>query len=124
MNAILLRHGIRYPKDTGWTKEHGLWLHRQHFEEPALQFTYEADVEHGELLAGHLKRIDNQVTATAATCRYGPVIDALMCLPGIRVTTAFGLAVEIRDWTRSTGSSIGSYLGLTRGRSNSHRSAS
>ncbi|MBE4720460.1 transposase [Pseudarthrobacter sp. AB1] len=39
LNAILLRHGIRYPKETRWTKEHSLWLHRQRFEEPALQFT-------------------------------------------------------------------------------------
>ena len=72
----------------------------------------EADVEQAELLAGHLKRIDKQVAATAAVCRYGPVIEALMCLRGIRVTTGFGLAVEIGDWTRFTGSSIGSYLGL------------
>ncbi|WP_223945451.1 transposase [Arthrobacter sp. StoSoilB20] len=35
-----------------------------------------------------------------------------MCLRGIRTTTAFGLAVEIGDWTRFTGKSIGSYLGL------------
>ncbi len=112
VNAILLRHGIRYPNDTRWTKEHGLWLHRQRFQEPALQFTYEADVEQAELLAGHLKRIDKQVAVTAAACRYTPVIEALMCLRGIRVTTAFGLAVEIGDWTRFTGSSIGSYLGL------------
>ncbi|WP_139184525.1 transposase [Arthrobacter sp. ok909] len=40
------------------------------------------------------------------------MIDALMCLRGIQLTTAFGLAVEIGDWTRFTGSSIGSYLGL------------
>jgi hypothetical protein len=33
VNAILLRHGIRYPKDTRWTKEHRLWLHRQRFDE-------------------------------------------------------------------------------------------
>jgi transposase len=112
VNAILLRHGIRYPKETRWTREHSLWLHRQHFDEPALQFTYEADVERAELLAGHLARIDRQVAATAATCRYAPVIDALMCLRGIQVTTAFGLAVEIGDWSRFTGSSIGSYLGL------------
>lgn len=38
--------------------------------------------------------------SAAALCRYGPVIDALMCLRGIQVTTAFGLAVEIGDWTR------------------------
>jgi transposase len=112
VNAILLRHGTRYPKETRWTKEHGLWLHRQRFDEPALQFTFEADVEQAELLAGHLKRIDKQVAATAPACRYGPVIDALMCLRGTRITTGFGLAVEIGDWTRFTDSSIGSYLGL------------
>lgn len=28
------------------------------------------------------------------------------------MTTGFGLAVEVGDWTRFTGSSIGSYLGL------------
>lgn len=112
VNAILLRHGIRYPKETRWTKEHRLWLHRQRFEEPALQFTYEAGVEQAELLAAHLARIDKQVAATAAACSYGPVIEALMCLRGIQMTTAFGLAVEIGDWTRFTGSTIGSYLGL------------
>ena len=40
------------------------------------------------------------------------MIDALMCLRGIQVTTGFGLAVEIGDWTRFTGATIGSYLGL------------
>jgi transposase len=112
VNAILLRHGFRYPQETRWTREHGLWLHRQHFQEPALQFTYEADVEQAELLAEHLKRIDKQMTVVAATCSYASVINALMCLRGIKMTTAFGLAVEIGDWTRFTGSSIGSYLGL------------
>ena len=112
MNSILLRHGIRYPKDTRWTQEHRRWLRRQHFDEPALQFTYDADVEQAELLAIHLARIDKQATATAPACRYGTVIDALMCLRGIQLTTAFRLAGEIGDWTRFTGSSIGSYPGL------------
>src|SRR6476620_11007226 len=95
VNAILLRHGLRYPKDTRWTQEHRLWLHQQRFDEPALQFTYDADVEQAELLAAHLKRIDQQVAATAAACPYTAVINALMCLRGIQLTTAFGLAVEI-----------------------------
>lgn len=112
VNAILLRHGVRYPKDTKWTQEHSTWLHRQHFDAPALEFTYQADVEQVELLAGQLGRIDRQVAATARDCEYAPVIDALMCLRGIQVTTGFGLAVEIGDWTRFTGASIGSYLGL------------
>lgn len=52
VNAILLRHGTRYPKEIRWTKEHGLWLHRQRFDEPALQFTFEAEVEQAEMLPG------------------------------------------------------------------------
>lgn len=112
VNAILLRHGIRYPKETKWTQEHRAWLHRQHFESPVLQFTYETDVEQAELLAEHLKRIDQRVAAIAKDCEYTPVINALMCLRGIQITTAFGLAVEIGDWTRFTGANIGSYLGL------------
>ncbi|BAS08713.1 transposase [Arthrobacter sp. Hiyo4] len=44
--------------------------------------------------------------------QYTPVIDALMCLRGIEVMTGFGLALEIGDWTRFTGATIGSYVGL------------
>lgn len=112
VNSILLRHGIRYPEPTKWTQAHQAWLHRQHFDSPVLQFTYDADVELAELLAAHLKRVDKEVAAVAKDCQYAPVIEALKCLRGIEVTTAFGLAVEIGDWTRFTGSSIGSYLGL------------
>lgn len=36
-----------------------------------------------------------------------------MCLRGIQVTTAFGLAAEIGDFTRFTGATFASYVGLT-----------
>lgn len=36
----------------------------------------------------------------------------LGCLPGVATLTAFGLAVEIGDWHRLTGRSIGAYVGL------------
>ena len=112
VNAILLRHGMRYLDGTKWTRDHLAWLHRQRFDAPILQFTYEADVEQAELLAAHLKRIDQRVALVARDCEYADVINALMCLRGIQVTTGFGLAVEIGDWTRFTGATIGSYLGL------------
>lgn len=112
LNSLLLRHGIRYVDGTKWTLAHQGWLHRQHFDAPLLQFTYEAYLEESELLAAHLKRIDKQVAAAAKDCQYTPVIDALMCLRGIEITTGFGLAAEIGDWTRFTGANIGSYLGL------------
>lgn len=112
VNAILLRHGIRYPKDTKWTMEHHRWLHRQRFDSEVLQFSYETELEHEELLAAHLKRIDQRLAQIAKNCQYTPVIEALMCLRGIEVTTGFGLAVEVGDWTRFSGATIASYLGL------------
>ena len=36
----------------------------------------------------------------------------MSCLRGISTLTAFGLAVEVGDWTRFTGDSIGAFLGL------------
>jgi transposase len=37
----------------------------------------------------------------------------LCCLRGISTLTGFALAVEIGDWDRFTGASLGAYLGLT-----------
>ena len=36
----------------------------------------------------------------------------MCCLRGVSTLTGFGLAVEIGDWHRFTGGSIGAYLGL------------
>ena len=43
---------------------------------------------------------------------YTPVVRRLGCLRGVSTLTGFGLAVEIGDWHRFTGSTIGAYLGL------------
>lgn len=40
------------------------------------------------------------------------MVRSLECLRGISTLTAFGLAVEIGDWERFSGSTIGAYLGL------------
>ena len=40
------------------------------------------------------------------------MVQRLACLRGVSTLTAFALAVEIGDWTRFTGDSIGSFIGL------------
>src|ERR1039458_1914348 len=64
----------------------------------------------------------NQVTTLNS--EYTPVVHRLGCLRGIATLTAFGLAVEIGDWDRLTGSSIGAYLGLVPTESSSGQSRS
>lgn len=57
-------------------------------------------------------RLDHAIGDLAYNSQYTPVVRNLECLRGISSLTAFGLAVEIGDWERFTGRSIGAYLGL------------
>jgi len=58
-------------------------------------------------------RLDTAIAAMAADSQFTPVVDRLGCLGAVSTLTAFGLAVEIGDWQRLTGSTIGAYLGMT-----------
>ena len=57
-------------------------------------------------------RLDAAIEAMAADSSYTPLVRRLCCLRGISTLTGFGLAVEIGDWHRFTGSSIGAFSGL------------
>jgi hypothetical protein len=57
-------------------------------------------------------RLDKAITEMAHEPEWAPVVTRLQCLRGASTLTAFALAVEIGDWERFTGSSIGAYLGL------------
>jgi transposase len=57
-------------------------------------------------------RLDAAIEQMASDSEFTPVVQRLACLRGISTLTAFGLAVEIGDWHRFTGSSIGAYVGL------------
>jgi transposase len=57
-------------------------------------------------------RLDKAITEMAHEPEWAPVVTRLPCLRGVSTLTAFALAVEIGDWERFTGSSIGAYLGL------------
>jgi len=48
----------------------------------------------------------------AADSEFTAVTRRLCCLRGISTLTGFALAVEIGDWQRLSGATIGSYLGL------------
>lgn len=94
VSKLLLRHGLVSSGGHAWTDAHHTWLHRQHFEDPALQAAHEATLETAELTLDRRNRLDARITELAAADRYAPVVRALMCLRGISVLTAFGLAME------------------------------
>jgi transposase len=56
--------------------------------------------------------LDKAITEMAGDGEYTALVRRLGCLRGVSTLTAFGLAVEVGDWHRFTGATIGAYLGL------------
>ena len=85
---------------------------RTRFDTPGLQLAYDTAFDTMLATVDRRDRLDTAIGAMAADSAYTPVVTRLGCLRGVSTLTAFGLAVEIGDWQRLTGRSIGAYLGL------------
>jgi transposase len=111
-SKLLLRQGIVWSGGTAWTGAHHSWLGRQHFDLPGLQAAYDTTLETVLLAQSRRDRLDKAIDQMAHQAQWWPMVSRLQCLRGISTLTAFGLAVEVGDWTRFTGSTIGAFLGL------------
>lgn len=108
LSKLLLRYGLVFA-GAAWTQGHGRWLVSigRELDQPGLRVAF--DEAHGAVLAVQARRdrLDAAIGELAATPAWAPVVARLGCLRGIGVLTAFGLAVEIGDWQRFTGATIG-----------------
>ena len=112
LSKMLLRHGRVYERHA-WTLAHDAWLARQRLDEPAAQAAL-VDYDDAALQARLRRdRLDAAIADLAGRPDLAPVVRRLSCLRGVSTLTAVGLAVEIGDWHRLSGASIGAYLGLT-----------
>jgi len=112
LSKLLLRQGIVYSGGKAWTGGHEVWLRRQRFDAPATAMAFESDFEAVLAVRARRDRLDAAITALAADSEFTPVVHRLGCLRGVSTLTAFALAVEIGDWHRFTGNTIGSFVGL------------
>jgi transposase len=112
LSKLLLRHGIVYYDGRAWTGRHDVWLRRQRFDHAATQLAFESDYEAVMATSARRDRLDAAIAAIAADSEFTAVVRRLGCLRGVSTLTGFGLAVEIGDWTRFTGNTIGSFVGL------------
>ena len=112
LSKLLLRHGLVYESGRAWTGVHDAWLRRQRLEQPGARAAF--DDYYGAVLAAGLRRdgLDEQIRVLASEPRWAPAVGRLSCLRGVGTLTAFALCVEIGDWRRLSGASIGAYLGL------------
>ena len=112
LSKLLLRQGIVYTDGKAWTQAHDRWLGRQRFDLAGTRAAFDDAYETVVLADARRDRLDDKITAMARDCEFTPLARRLACLRGISTLTSFALAVEIGDWDRFTGASIGAYLGL------------
>lgn len=113
LSKLLLRHGHVYYDGRAWTGAHDAWMRQIVFDRPGTAAAFDADYDAVQLTLARRDRLDAQIAAMAADSEFSALTARLCCLRGVSTLTGFALAVEIGDWTRFTGASIGAYLGLT-----------
>lgn len=112
VSKLLLRQGIVYHGGEAWTGKHEQWLRKQQFGNAGQQAAFDAAFDAMLGTVDRRDRLDHAIAEMAADSQFTGVTERLQCLRGISTLTAFGLAVEIGDWTRFTGRTIGAYVGL------------
>ena len=112
LSKLLLRQGLVWDS-TAWTAAHEVWLRSHHFTRRGVQLAFDEALDTVFTVHARRDRLDAAITEMAASdpALAGPV-GRLCCLRGVSTLTAAGLCVEVADWQRFTGATIGSYLGL------------
>jgi transposase len=116
LSKLLLRYGIVYYDGHAWTGSHDVWLRHQALPQlasPTTRLTFDAYYEAVLSVRARRDRLDAAIEQMAAESEFTPLVRRLGCLRGIGTLTGFALAVEIGDWHRFTGNTIGSFVGLT-----------
>jgi transposase len=111
LSKLLLRHGLVWDQ-SAWTGAHDAWLRSLRFDRTGVRLAFDEAYETVLVTHARRDRLDRAIETMAAEPIFAPTVGRLCCLRGVATLTAFGLTVEIGDWRRFTGSTIGSYLGL------------
>jgi transposase len=112
LSKLLLRQGIVYSGGKPWTVTHERWLRQQRFAALGLKLAYQEAFDAMLVTRDRRDRLDAAIAMMAADSEFTAVVIRLGCLRGVSTLTGFALAVEIGDWQRFTGRTLGAYLGL------------
>lgn len=116
LSKLLLRHGMVYSGGAAWTGPHDVWLRshaRGQLVSAATRAAFDAGYDAVLMVTARRDRLDQQIQQMAGDSEFTPIVRRLGCLRGVGTLSGFALAVEIGDWQRFTGGTIGSFVGLT-----------
>ncbi|QBF47674.1 IS110 family transposase [Janibacter limosus] len=115
LSKLLLRHGVVYYGGAAWTGKHDVWLRQEALSQltgRATRLAFDSDYEAVLTVQARRDRLNVAIEEMAADGEFTDVVHRLGCLRGVGTLTGFALAVEVGDWHRFTGNSIGSFVGL------------
>ena len=112
-SKLLLRHGYVYVDSAAWTAKHDRWL-REHRDRSDVSFTTAFDAYYKAVTQTVTRRdlLDKVIEQIAADSSFTLIVNRPGCLRGVSALTGVALAVEIGDWNRFTGKTIGSFVDL------------
>jgi transposase len=123
ISKLLLRHGIIYSHGKAWTGKHLLWLSRRGLRDQLpgqpTRLAFDACLDAVLTTRARREGLDQAIHELAADSEFTTLVRRLGCLRGVSDLTGFALAVEVGDWGRFTGASIGSFVGLVPSESSS-----
>ena len=100
LRGFLLRHDIRYPGKTAWTKTFGRWLATLSFEAPGSQIAFTEYCLAVQSCDARVERLSLSLLQAIQGWRFEKVVRALCALRGIDAVSAIGLVAEIGDIAR------------------------
>jgi len=114
LGKFLLRHSLVYRGGSTWTMRHERWLRQIHFDDRALQLSFDHYLSTVELRDTALAAVEADLQTYFATA---PFADAVLRLGAYRGVTHMGalcLAAEVFDWRRfPRARTFMSFTGLT-----------
>ena len=113
LQALLLRHDIRYTGKTPWSAPHLRWLSDIKLPHPAQQIAFQEYVTAIDEAAQRVERLTKQITELLPSWRMSPVVTALQAMRGVALITAVCMVAEVGDLTRfDNPRQLMAYLGL------------
>lgn len=113
LKGFLLRHAVRYPGKTAWTKSFYRWLGLLNVEHRAAQTAFTEYLLAVQAADERVARLTQALSTSIEGWRFAPVAAALRALRGIDTVSAVGLVAEIGDMKRfAHPRELMGYLGL------------
>lgn len=100
LQALLLRHDIRYTGKSAWSAPHLRWLSQIRLPHPAQQIAFQEYVTAIDEAAGRVARLTKQIEELLPSWRMVPVVAALQAMRGVALITAVCVVAEVGDLTR------------------------